>query len=704
MRRQALLRHSIILSSVENAVAATPSPFDNLFEQEKSGVFGRNYVTGLLWALEGIAWEESYLSRTAVVLAEIAAQDPGGNWANRPSNTLTDIFLPWMPHTVASVEKRQAALNTICAEQPDVAWSLLESLLPKKHTSTSGTHKPKWRAVLPEGWEKGVTRGEYWEQTIFCANLIVSEAGYDIAKLTTLASQIDHLPSPASELLRDKLLSDECLKLPEHKRFPLWDALRRVAARHRHFPNAEWSLGDESLLPIEEIINHLAPLKPSLANIHLFSDSSFYLYEGDGDWREKEEQIFQKRKAAMEEVLKEGGLTLALEFATTASIAHHVGAVLADMDQSEFDAELLPTLLDMEDQKLWSLIAAYAWRRKSMKNWDWFDDINKADWEPKQIALLLCALPFERNAWDRAAQLLGNNESEYWKNTSAQSYQTEDDTEYALRKLIEFGRPNAAIECIGRDISAKKEINTDLACDALLAIVQTEEPNESVDTYHVTEIIKALQENETTDQDKLFHVEWAYVTLLDEHSAGSPITLENRLASDPSFFCELIKLTYRADGVESIEPTEQSQKIATNAYHLLSSWKVIPGTQSDGKFEPDAFTNWLNTMEEVVKESGHYDVSMHHVGNVLVNSPQGSDGLWMHPVIAQALNHRDRANLREGYSSGVHISRGIHTIDPEGKPERELAEKYRQRADQIENVGYQRLATTLRGVADSYDR
>lgn len=143
------------LSSVGNAVAATPSPFVCLFEQEKSGVFGRNYVTGLLWALEGIAWEESYLSRTAVVLAEIAARDPGGNWANRPSNTLTDIFLPWMPHTVASVEKRQAALNTLCAEQPDVAWSLLESLLPKKHATTTGTHKPQWREVLPEGWEKG---------------------------------------------------------------------------------------------------------------------------------------------------------------------------------------------------------------------------------------------------------------------------------------------------------------------------------------------------------------------------------------------------------------------------------------------------------------------------------------------------------------------------------------------------------------------
>jgi hypothetical protein len=42
-----------------------------------------------------------------------------------------------------------------------------------------------------------------------------------------------------------------------------------------------------------------------------------------------------------------------------------------------------------------------------MGNWQWFDDINKTDWEPKQIALLLCILPFEKNSWDRAARLLG---------------------------------------------------------------------------------------------------------------------------------------------------------------------------------------------------------------------------------------------------------------------------------------------------------
>lgn len=692
------------LSAVENAIAATPSPFDKLFEQEDTGVFGRNYITGLLWALEGSAWEETYLSRTAVVLAEIASHDPGGNWANRPGNSLTDIFLPWLPHTLASIEKRQAALKTICAEQPEVAWKLLESLLPNQHSTTSGTHKPSWRETIPDGWEKGVTSGEYWEQSRFCAELIVEQAGFDIVKLASLVGNYDNLPPPASEVLRDKLLSEHCLNLSEPERMPLWVALCKLIARHRRFPDAKWSLGDDSLLPMEEIASQLAPKSPSLLNKRLFSDADAYLYEGDGDWQEEQEKLFQIRKAAIGDILGEGGLLQVLEFALTVSNAHHVGDVLADLDQPEFDAELLPSLLDMADQKLWSFVAAYAWRRRFMGNWQWFDDINKAGWETKQIALLLCALPFERNAWDRAAQLLGENEDEYWNNTSANTYQTEDDTEFALGKLLEFGRPNAAIEGLRRDLFKKKDINPDLACDALLALVQVEEPTGRIDSYHITEIIKALQENAGTDQDKLFHVEWAYVALLDRHSDGSPITLENRLASDPDFFCELIQLIYRAEGVEPEDPSEQRRNIATNAYRLLSTWRVVPGARVDGEFEPDAFTEWLTAMEKIVKASGHYDVAMIQLGDVLVNSPEGPDGLWVHPVIAEAMNSRERSSLRDGYSTGIRNSRGAHMVDPEGKPEIVLAEKYRQRADEVENAGYQRLATTLRGVADSYDR
>lgn len=691
------------LKAVESAIVAMPSPFDKLFEQEDTGVFGRNYITGLLRALEGIAWEDTHLSRTAVLLAEIASHDPGGNWTNRPGNSLTAIFLTWLPHTLASLEKRQATLKTICVEQPEVAWKLLESLLPGQQSSSSGTHKPSWRGTIPDDWEKGVTNGEYWEQSRFCAELIVELAEFDVFKLAILTSKYDHLPPPASDILREKLLSEHCLKLSEEERMPLWTALVKLIARHRRFPDAEWSLGDETLLPIEEISNKLAPESPRLLHRRIFSEADAYLYEGGGDWKKKQKKLFELRKAAVGDILGEGGLPLVLKFASTVSNAHLVGEVLADFDQREFDAEILPSLLDIADQEIWPLIKAYASRRRFMGGWQWFDDIDKAGWAPMQIALLLCALPFEKNAWDRVAQLLGENEDGYWKNTSIHPYNSDDDTEHALEKLLEFGRPSAAIEGLTQDLFVKKVINPDLACKALLALVRADETLGRIDSYQITEIIKELQVNAATDQDKLFQVEWAYVALLDQYGDGSPITLENRLASDPNFFCELIQLVFRAEGAEpEEESSEQHRNIATNAYRLLSAWSVIPGARHDAEFNQEAFTEWLSTVENVVKASGHYDVAMIQLGDVLVNSPEGN-GLFIHPVIAEAMNNKERSSLRAGYRTGVRNARGVYTVDPEAKPERELAEKYRGQAEEIENAGYHRLATTLRDVATSYD-
>lgn len=695
---------SEFLCAVENAIAVSPSPFDLLYEQENTGVFGRNYITGLLWALEGIAWNEVYLIRAAVVLAEIASHDPGGNWANRPGNSLTDIFLPWMPHTLASIEKRRAALRTICSEQPEVAWKLLESLLPRQHSSTSGTHKPVWRNIVPEEWKKGVTNVEYWEQSRFCAELIVGQAGLDTTKLASLVGNYDHLPSPASEALRNKLLSDSCLSLSEHERLPIWDELCNLIASHRRCHEAEWSLDERSLESLEEVADKLAPKTPSLLYRRLFSESDSYLYEGD--WREEQEKLFQVRKTAIEDILTEGGFDKLLEFSSKVKKPHLVGEVLADFNRTELDVELLPNLLDMEKQKSWSLTTSYVLCRQYVGGWKWFDSIDKSDWNPKQISNLLCALPFERNAWDRVTLLLGENESEYWRRTKANIYQADGDTDYAFIKLLEHDRPSAVIDGLSRKLLHKEDFNSELACDALLALVQSEEQAVRIDSYHITQIIKSLQERNDTNEDKLFQVEWAYVSLMNSHPGVSPVTLGNKLASTPSFFCELIQLVYRAEGEDSItgESTEQGRNIATNAYRLLSTWSTVPGIQVDGEFNPAEFSKWLTAMEAIVKASGHYDVALIQLGNVLIHSPEGADGLWIHPVIAEAMNKRERTSLRNGYRTSVRNSRGAHFIDPEAKPEKALAEKYREKAELVENAGYQRLATTLREVAESYDR
>ena len=99
-------------------------------------------------------------------------------------------------------------------------------------------------------------------------------------------------------------------------------------------------------------------------------------------------------------------------------------------------------------------------------------------------------------------------------------------------------------------------------------------------------------------------------------------------------------------------------------------------------------------------------MALSHIGNVLIHCPPDSDGLWINRAVAEALNGKDKDadKMRNGFHMGIWNSRGFHDVDPTGKPEKELAAKYRQQAEDVENAGFQRFALTLRSIADDYDK
>lgn len=694
------------LDAVEKAMRLTPCPFDELFSQEGNGIAGGNYLTGLLWALEGLAWDEQYLVRVCVGLGELASHDPGGQWANRPSNSLTTILLPWLPQTLASVEKRKVAVRTILNEWPDIAWNLIIKLLPDQLETSFGSHKPSWRKIIPDNWEKGVTHQEYWQQISFYAELAVDAAGQDTVRLSALIDYFDNLPKPAFDQLLQVLSSQPILELPEEQRLSIWDHLTKLTNKHRRFSDSKWALPDELITRIEQVAEQLAPTNPFNLYQNLFSHRNFDLYEENSGWEDQRKKLDTRREIAISEIFHQHGAEGAIRFAESVSSPGQVGHALGVIADAVIEQTLLPHFLDSPDNKRKVLVSGFIWRRYHLKGWEWCDDIDKSDWMPEQVGQFLAYLPFTKEAWDRASKWLQAQESEYWTRIDANAYQADGNFAFAVEKLIEHGRPHAAINCLEMMRYDKQPIDTNQCVRALLAALSSNEPSYTMDGYHIVELIKFLQAEPSVNQDDLFRVEWAYVPLLDRHRGAAPQLLESRLANDPEFFCEAIRLIYRSkkEDPPSREPTEESKAIATNAWRLLHEWKIPPGTQKDGTFSEERFTEWLQRVKEVCTESGHLDVALINIGEVLIHTPPDPDGLWIRRAVAAALNDREADNMRDGFWTGMRNSRGVHQIDPTGKPEKELAEQFRRKAEEIENAGFQRFAVTLRGLADGYDR
>ncbi len=53
--------------SVEKGLNKNPSPFVDVYGQEAGGALGRQYMSGLLWALETLAWSEDHLAHVVVI-------------------------------------------------------------------------------------------------------------------------------------------------------------------------------------------------------------------------------------------------------------------------------------------------------------------------------------------------------------------------------------------------------------------------------------------------------------------------------------------------------------------------------------------------------------------------------------------------------------------------------------------------------------
>lgn len=694
------------LDAVEKTLRLNPSPFVELYSQEGDGIFGGNYLTGLLWALEGLAWDEQYLVRVCVALGELTSHDPGGQWANRPSNSLTTILLPWLPQTLASVDKRKVAVRTLLNEWPDIAWNLIIQLLPGQHQTSSGSHKPNWRMTIPDDWGKGVTSEEYKQLVSFYAELAVSAAGYDTARLSELIDHFDNLPKTAFDQLVEVLASQTISERPEEQRLLLWDHLTKFTNKHRRFSDAKWALPDELINRIENVAEQLAPKNPFNLYQHLFTDSDFDLCDENGDWEEQRKKIIVRRDAAIREILQQNDVEGGIRFAESVDSPGQVGYALGVIEDNVVEQTLLPHFLDTADNKHMAFVSGFIWRRYHIKGWEWCDNIDKSGWNPRQISYFLACLPFAKEAWDRASEWLEENQGEYWARTDANVYQTDNDLAIAVEKLIEHSRPHSAIYCLNRMSHAKQPINVDQCIRALLAALSSSEPTYAMNGYNIAKLIKFLQSEPSVDQEDLLKVEWAYLPLLDGHRGATPKLLENRLANDPEFFCEVIRLIYRSkkDDQPSKEPTKESKVIATNAWRLLREWKTPPGTQDDETFSAEHFNEWLQRVKELCLESGHLAVAVTNIGEVLIHAPSDRDGLWIDRTVATALNDRDADNMRSGFRTGMYNIRGFHRIDPTGKPEKELAEQFIRKADDVENAGFQRFAITLRDLADGYER
>jgi hypothetical protein len=679
--------------------------FSELFSQEGSGIVGWNYMTGVLWALETLAWQKDYLTRVAVILARLSEIDPGGQWANRPFGSLTTIFLPWLPQTCAPVHIRSIAVEAILQECPKIGWKLLLALLPNTHQVTSGSRKPSWREFIPIDRSEKVSTKEYFEQVAIYTSLAIQVATADMEKLSEIITRLDDLPQPAHADILKHLTSNAVLSLPEEEKARVWEALVDVVVKHRKFADAHWAMPAELVDKIVGVAEALRPSAPQLVHRRLFCQKDFELLEDrGGDYQHQMMQLSDRRVEAIKAIVSTSGIEGVLGFAASVTDTQQVGIALGQVALDEYDSIVLPSLLLHREKRLQNFASGYVWSRFGKNGWPWVDKMSVIRWSEEEQTTFLTLLPFDPQTWKRVEVILNENEHLYWKKVDARPYQLKDALPEAVKQLLDNGRPRAAIQCLDWMLHEKMQISVADVHRALRDNLTSQEPAYSMDQYACIELIQWMQGNIDPDNDVLYEIEWAYLPLLDRQHGLAPKTLEWRLAEHPEFFCEAIQLVFRSHKEEESteDPSEERKRIAANAYDLLYKWQTPPGSTRSGTFSAELLKAWLDEVKLKCEASGHIQIALAQVGRVLAHSPIDPKGLWIHKGSAEVLNAEEHGSMRSAFTVELFNERGVHGWSA-GKEESTIAAGYREKADAVEKEGYHRFAAALRELATSYE-
>ena len=433
-----------VLESLRTLIADKHAFNEAMFTDHDDPLFdfsGLSPHIRILNALEVIAWSPDHLLAATDILARLASIDPGGQYSNRPDETLASILCLWMPYTSADIEVRLKAVRILRQAHPSVAWPLMLSILPRHHNVQTPGALPQyrdWRPLQPD-----VTLGGYAQATSEIAAMLIDDVGENPERWTDLIGRVSDLPEDARRSVGAALVDLASAGSNEAFRSTVWPALRDFVAEHHQFHDAKWALPAADLLPFEQAMDGLRPAEPSISYGELFSDSVWHIDGvGAADGHEEFQEALQpKQTEAVDAVLAGGGFKALFEFAAAVDHPRQVGRALARC-RPGLDAQVLDAM-DSAHEAVTQVALGYFGQRFASLGWQGLEQLlRENDLSPQVAADVLRAPPPAARAWTRVEAHGAEVAAEYWSRVSYYDLGIPD----GLDQLLEVYRRLLAVD------------------------------------------------------------------------------------------------------------------------------------------------------------------------------------------------------------------------------------------------------------------
>lgn len=622
------------LDAVDNAIVSDKPVLLGIFAEGKP-MYGSPH-THLLWALEIFAWEPTYLGQVTLILGKLTRLDPGGRLANRPFESLCEIFTCWYPQTRATLEQRLRVIDALLKREPDVAWKLLRRLLPEHNRGVSHPiHQPQWREWRAN-WTPGVTISEYWQTIDEIAKRLLLHVGDYRDRWNDLIEHLASFPSSYYDQITERLNTIDLDTFNQETRLRIWESLRKLIYDHRKYSKADWALSEEIIDRLYLVYKKFEP-KDLIERYKWLFTKPILLDAAKADWTERDELLKKTRKEAVLTIYREGSLSALLDLAKRVDNPGEIGSALGAIEAAlEIEDKILNVTQYNTDEKIRALLLGFIWSRFQAGGWQWVDkSITKFSQRSVQQRVdFLCGLPFEKRTWDLVASLGKETELLYWKQVRGYwNNFDKNECEELARKLLEVGRVFRSLDIVTLYLVGKNNKNSSISAQLLVeilerAIFKEEGSIEPIPDFYslqsdVEQIFQVIENSDEIEETRLAKLEWAYLPYLI-HGTRKPRLLHRELSRDPSFFADVLKAIYNSEQDEQDdlkEIAERKANLAYLAYELLESWRQIPGLDENGVVDLEQLRKWVTQARDTCRSIGRGTIGDQKIGRILAYAP-----------------------------------------------------------------------------------
>ncbi|WP_419910390.1 helix-turn-helix transcriptional regulator [Hoeflea sp.] len=716
--RYAEIAPSTFLDIVEEDLAkGANSECRKLMRPASTDLFGGGCPrTGLLWALETLAWIRPCFVRVVDVLGHLSREDIDDNWVNKPIECLSNIFRAWLPQTSANVTDRIEALDYLVENHPETGWVICLAQFDPRNTVGNFNERPNWRSDA-HGFGERVSRRDRDKFVVHCIERSLKWNALDKRKIIALIGVAHGLGLDFQVDLWDAIKGWISTGVSDQDKAEVREKLRLNTLSRRAAKRAE-KRDDIPFDPaaIKELYELLEPTDLIFKHLWLFDQDWIEPSVGEYDeerfnYEARQAWTHECRMEALGEIYAELGMDGFLTLSKKVDAKSQLGLLITEFTSSRFTSAQVIAQIVGTSESLNSLQKDLIFGALNARTSQTSDQIlsevcsNAEDSLVDEIALLA---KFEMATWKFVSTLPAEQQAKYWKSVCPGLFgDQQNDVDFAVRKLLNYGRPKAAFHAMQGLI---EHVSPELIAKSLEESVQSEEEDleaRTMNQYYLENALAIIEKSGEFSADYLAGLEFKYLGLLVRSKRGIPF-LEKEIAKNASLFSDIIAFSYkRSDDGQDPErlraSPDQTQSRADYAFHLLDSLRDIPGKNGQGELEAKRIIEWVRAVQTQTEYLARRDVGDSEIGKVLSRAPLGEDGVWPCKPVREALQSTGTKRMMEGFRIGKYNSRGVVTRMEGGEQERELERRYRGWAAATE-MKYPKVAATLHDLADGYRR